>query len=100
MWKVSKMPEEINNLSVSPSVKEGLNRFREDSQFLDHNHEKFVKKYPDQWVAAYNKKIVGVNSDFETLLDELRQKGISPGETAIELMTTEKVTWILFVSCK
>jgi len=94
------MPEEKNNISVSPSVKEDLHRFREDSQFLDHNHKDFIKMYPDQWVAAYNKKIVGVNSDFGALLDELRQKGISPGATAIALMATEKVTWILCMSCK
>ena len=89
------MSGEIDNRAVTSQVKDELTRFREDSQYLDHHHDQFVRQYPDQWIAIYNKKVVGVHGDFEMLLEVLRKKGISPGNVVIELMSTEKVTWIL-----
>lgn len=85
----------IDTPEISSQVKDELARFQDDSQYLDRHHDRFVKQYPDQWIAIYHKKVVGVHSDFEILLEMLRKKGISPGEAVIELMTTEKVTWIL-----
>lgn len=85
----------IDPPEITTQVKDELARFREDSQYLDRHHDRFVKQYPDQWIAIYHKKVVGVHSDFEMLLEMLRKKGVSPGEAVIELMTTEKVTWIL-----
>jgi len=89
------MIKKIHNSTVPPEIKERLIKFREDSQFVDQHHDELVQKYPDQWPAVYNNQVDAVNDDFEALLEELRTKGISPGETVIELMSTEKVTWIL-----
>ena len=45
-----------------------------------------MKCYPESYVAAYNSKIVGHGKKFETILWQLKRRGIPEDETAIQYL--------------
>ncbi len=48
---------------VFPEFKLPSNRFFEDSHWVNENINELVKKYPDQWIAVYDKEIVAVDEN-------------------------------------
>ena len=56
-------------------VKEALRSFREDALFFNDHHGEFLRLYPDQWVAVYDKHVAGADADLGCLLDDLKARG-------------------------
>ena len=75
-------------LTITEQDKINFGRMREDRCFLEKHKDELREKYPNRWVAVLNKKIAGVNEDFDVLLEELRKKNIDTGETIIEFLST------------
>lgn len=68
----------------------------DDSKWLAANYTALVKRYPDQFVAVFNKKVVGSHQDISELMKlvDRRLPRIS-GLVSTEYMTNEKAAVIL-----
>jgi hypothetical protein len=76
----------------------GVERFTRDGLYLDQHRQELLERYPDQWVAVYNQEVVGAAKDPKQLVRQLKRRGIPPGETYWERLSTEEEVWILAVS--
>lgn len=49
-------------------------KYLEDLEWARNNHTELLKKYPDQWVAIVNKKVVSFGNDLSKVREEARSK--------------------------
>lgn len=88
-------PERITALNMlrmdepSEEEKTRLERYHRDVIWFDAHRDELREKYLDCWVSVYHGKVVGVGSDLDELLSELRAKGYCPGEIAYEFMSAD-----------
>ncbi len=47
--------------------------FRKDQEWALDNYQKFMKEYPDQWIAIYNKKVVAKGKDLTSVEEEAKK---------------------------
>ena len=74
---------------------EELVEFNRDMDWISHNQEKIRRKHPNKYVAVMKRRIIDVDSELRTLIRRLREKGIDPGEIAIEFISEEPTRLIL-----
>ncbi len=72
-----------------------LRRFSRDVDYYQAHREDLLSKYPDQWVAIFNQRVVGAHSDYERLLDQLEENHVPLGRVFIELATRKDELLIL-----
>jgi hypothetical protein len=72
-----------------------LQRFKKDTAYYEAHQDELLEKYPEQWVAIYNQKVVGASSDYEELLDYLQAKGYSVGHVLVQHLTRHDELLIL-----
>ena len=56
-------------------IKVEMQHFDEDIQFANANAREIRRLHPDQWVAVYDKQVVGADEDLYRLLDDLKALG-------------------------
>ena len=76
-------------------VEAELARFQADALYLDQHRQELLAQYPDQWVAIYHQQVVGAAKDPKRLLNQLKRKGIPPGEVHRERLSTKEDLLIL-----
>jgi Family of unknown function (DUF5678) len=76
-------------------VQQELDRFRGDVLYFEENRAELLRRYPDRWIAVYNKEVVGTAKDPAQLFRKLRQKGIPPGHVVHEYLTENDELLIL-----
>jgi hypothetical protein len=64
-----------------------LERFHHDTAYLQGHWDELLHQYPEQWIAIFNRAVVGAAPEFDQLLTELQKKGIPMGKARIERMT-------------
>jgi hypothetical protein len=47
--------------------------FRKDQEWALENYQRFMKEYPDQWIAIYDEKVVATGEDL-TSVEEAAKK--------------------------
>ena len=68
----------------------------DDSKWLAENYSALVRRYPDQFVAVFNKKVVGSHQDISELMKMLDRRLPSvSGFVSTEYMAKKKATVIL-----
>ena len=72
-----------------------MQHFNEDVQFANENAREIRRLYPDQWVAVYDKQVVGADEDLRRLLKGLKAQGYPPGKSLIWLMETNPMNLIV-----
>ena len=72
-----------------------MKRFYEDGQFLHSNYETFREKYPDQWVAVFNKEVLATSRSLDDLLADLDSQGRMSNGVVFEKMSSESQNLIL-----
>ncbi|MBS3070888.1 hypothetical protein J4407_01135 [Candidatus Pacearchaeota archaeon] len=50
--------------------------FSDNFEYFDENYENLRIEYPDEWVAIYNRKIIGHGKNLINLLEGLSKKEI------------------------
>lgn len=55
-----------------------------DSNFISEKSAEFSQKYARKFVAIKNRQIVAVGDNFETLIEEVKQKGFNPAQVLIQ----------------
>ena len=73
-----------------------LQRFKKDTAYYEAHHDELLEKYPEQWVAIYNQKVVGASPDYEQLLTDLEGKGVPIERTLFKHLTHKEELWILY----
>ena len=76
-------------------MKEDLKRFSEDGHFFDAHYNELLEKYPEHWIAVFYKEVVGTDTDFDRLLDDLKSQGFPLSRMFIKQVTSRKVKWFL-----
>ena len=71
----------------------GLARFKRDQDYYLANEGRFIKEYPNQFIAIYGEKVITHAKLFPDLLEEIDKKGIPRGEVLWK--STYKQTFIL-----
>ena len=72
-----------------------LKRFSRDTAYYEGHHEELLQKYPEQWVAIFNEKVVGASPDYEQLLTDLLGKHVPIEHALFKHLTREEELWIL-----
>jgi hypothetical protein len=57
------------------------------SSFISKNFQELQKKFPDKFIAIEDSKVIANNSDFDSLIRELEEKGKQPNLTVIEFIS-------------
>ena len=69
--------------------------YDEDWDFLEAHYDELLEKYPEQWVAVVDKRLVGADPDLLTLLTRLKPMGLPKNRIVTEKVTAEEEIWIL-----
>ena len=76
-------------------MKTDLKRFHEDGQFFDTHYNELLEKHPEHWIAVFHKEVVGTDTDFDSLLNDLTSLGFPLSRMVIDRVTAKKVKWFL-----
>ena len=69
--------------------------FDQDIQFFNNRHREFLRLYPDQWVAVYDKQVAGADDDFARLMDDLKELGYPLKCLVVRRMETKPMKLIV-----
>ena len=72
-----------------------MQHFKEDTLFVNDNAREIRRLYPDQWVAVYDKQVIGADADLDRLLDDLKELGYPPGKSLIKRVETNPMNLIV-----
>lgn len=72
-----------------------MTRFHEDGQFFDTHYDELLKKYPEHWIAVFCKEVVGTDTEFDRLLNDLKSRGYPLNRMVIDRVTAQKIKWFL-----
>lgn len=54
--------------------------------FIEQNAEALLERYGETWIAVHNGKVVGHGKKYDTVLWQLKRKGMPEDETAIKYL--------------
>lgn len=63
--------------------------FRKDQEWALENYQQFMKEYPDQWIAIYDKKVVATGKDL-AMVEEAAKKATGLRSEKIPVLYIEK----------
>lgn len=72
-----------------------LRRFEDDVHYLQSIRPDLLRRYLDQWVAVFDKSIVGYGKSASELRKKLTQKGIPQNEAVIDFIASERKAMLL-----
>jgi hypothetical protein len=71
-----------------------LRSFSRSTSWITKNIQTLRSKYPDQYVAVYDRKVIGTNVDFDLLFKRLKGK-YNMSHVAIEFIPSEELILVL-----
>ena len=72
-----------------------LELYSADSAYFREHYEELLARYPDRWVAVYDRQVVAVAEDQNELISQLEREGIPPAEVYRERLSTDEDLLIL-----
>jgi hypothetical protein len=75
-------------------VEKELDRFQADMAYFDGHREEMLKKYPEKWVAIYEREVVGAAKALPSLVAQLERKGLQ-GKAFVDYVTEREDLLIL-----
>ena len=67
----------------------------QDVLFLKAHRDEFLKRYPDKWIAIWDKEVVAVADSESGLPPQLKAKGLQSVGVLVREMETDPKLWIL-----
>lgn len=80
------------------TVAQELARFREDAVYVDEHWEELVARYPERWIAVYERKVVADAKSPTQLRSKVLKKGIPPGDTYRKFLSTKEEDLLILPS--
>jgi hypothetical protein len=72
-----------------------LQRFHSNVEYFHTHRDELLRQYPEQWVAIFDERVVGADSDYERLLKGLKADQIPLGKVYIQQATDRDELLIL-----
>jgi hypothetical protein len=72
-----------------------LSDFQRDAEYLAKHEQDLIAKYPNEWIAIYDSKVVAHSSQLRELKRLLRTKRLPLSTVVIEYLSRTPVTLIL-----
>lgn len=69
---------------------ERLKEFDEDVKWLHSNYNDLIDKYDKEFIAIKKQKVIEHDGDVSQLKEKLKQKGIEPLTTLVELIRDKR----------
>ena len=77
-------------------VEEEIKKFEENSRWFSRHYDELSRKYPDEYVAVYNCRIVDHDRDLDRLISRINRKYKDSSRViAVEFVSSRKVELIL-----
>ena len=76
-------------------LKAEMLHFEQDTLFFNDHHREIRRLHPDQWVAVYDKQVVGADADLYRLLDDLKELGYPLGSLTVRPVETNPMNLIV-----
>ena len=81
---------------VKQEVVKELEAFEGDLKWIDKHYNALKNQYPDQWVAVFNKRVVGTHKNLKNVIRKLKESfPENYDQIAIEYISTKKIELIL-----
>lgn len=76
-------------------IEDELARGREDALYFEEQRETLLARYPNHWIAVYDKEVVGTARELRDLLLQLDERGVPRSRVFLEYLSTDKVVLVL-----
>ena len=76
-------------------VKAEMQHFKRDALFFNNNAREIRRLHPDQWVAVYDKQVVGADEDFRLLMKDLKALGYPLRSLVVRRVETNPMNLIV-----
>jgi len=81
---------------VKQNLIKELETFESNFKWIDKHYEALKNKYPDQWVAVFNKRVVGNHKNLKNVIRRLKESFPEDYDhIAVEYISTKKIELIL-----
>jgi hypothetical protein len=83
----------INMAATAPSPESARGALKEaeaQQAFWDARYGEFLQKYPDQFVAVHEGKVVATSPDLQLLVQQLVGKGLDVTKVWLRFITTDQ----------
>lgn len=90
--EIETLRKEFGGLEGALQAQERLNR---DIAYLLANLDEWRTKYPNRWVAVYDGELVVLADSSESLLEQMKEKGIPVRKAVIDFVTEKRANFIL-----
>lgn len=92
----AKADEHIRSLIGDPKRVDGeLRRFRRSAQLLSSRHARLIDKYPKQWVALHDGKLMARARTFDSLMTQVDRKKLPRAHIVVRYIDKTQRTLIL-----
>lgn len=87
---------DISSLLGDPKqVERELERFRRSTAVLSSRQSRLIERYPKQWVAVLDGKVVAHAKTFDSLLSQVDKKKLPRGRVVVRYIDKTQRTMIL-----
>lgn len=76
-------------------VQQELERYRNDALYFEEHRQELLERYPEQWVAVYNREVAGTAKRLPQLLRQLEKHGLPRADVFIEHISAKDDLLIL-----
>ena len=92
---MSERPAARFEKSAATNVAERLKRFSKSASLFSSQQNNLITKYPKQWVAVFDGKVVANAKTLDEVLAELLRQGVPKGEAMIRYLERQRRKFIL-----
>ena len=90
------LPNDIRSLLGDPKkVDRELQAFRRSTRRLSSNHPRLIDRFPKQWIAVYDGKVLAQAKTFSSLMTQVDEKGLPRQHTIVRYIDKNRRTMIL-----
>lgn len=85
----------VNPAQVGVPAGRSMQAFRRDAEYLAENESALLAKFPGEWIAVFDTKVVAHAPQKRAVGKQLRQKGLSHLSPVIRFLDAEPPTLFL-----
>lgn len=76
-------------------VAKDMEQFKRDDKWLKDNIDELRKRFPNMFVAVYDRKVVGAGDALQDAQKKAKAAGYDPAKCVIQIVLTEDYIWVL-----
>ena len=72
-------------------------QYKESVASIEANRDELLKKYDNEWIAVYNRKVVAHAKKLQELIQKVEPTGLPTNEVLIEFISSRKVLTLYYI---